>query len=310
MILQALRDGWRTARSFWALALVLYIGNLVVAAGVACAVAWLLEAAAGSSLAPHVLVEGYNATVFSDLRHEGFDYGRTAFGALLVAAPLSLLVNAFLAGGVIGTLMPQDSRVSLWRLAASCVAYLGRFLRLLVLGLLLLLALGGAAALAITVLVPATGWEPATEKDLAEIIGIGILVTLGGGMLLWMAMDYARLWIVRDRMRSSRQALGRGFRLITAHPLATLALQLTPVVLLAATVIIQLLFGIPFRMDSVGGILAVAVPHQVAVFARSWVRLSMIASQIALVNALPPEGGRAQGAPDREAPTGAGPVTV
>jgi len=290
MIRQGLTDGWRTARSFWALAVVLYMGNLSISAGIAWAVAWLLDAASGSSLAVGVLTEGYNYTVISDLRQEGFDYGRTAMGAFLVAAPLSVLLNTLLSGGIIATVLRQASGLKVWNFVAAAVAYAGRFLRLLLLGLLLLLGVAGGVALLLVVLVPAAGWGPVTEKGVVAIAAAGAFMVLFGGTVVWTAVEYARLWVVRDSISSARRALLKGLRLVGTHPLATMTLQLTSVALVAGSVMIQLLLGAPLRMESVGGILAVAALHQGAVLARSFVRLWLIGSQSSVLNAVSPAG--------------------
>jgi len=288
MIRQGLTNGWRTARLFWVMAVVLYLGNLVITAGIAWVVAWLLDAASGASLALDVLTEGYNYTVFTDLRQEGFDYGRTAMGAFLVAVPLSVLLNIFLSGGIIATVLRQASGPKLWTFVAAGVAYAGRFLRLLLLALLLLLAVAGGIALVLAVLVPAAGWEPVTEKGVVEITAAGVLMVLLSGSVVWTALEYARLWVVRGKIRSARRALWNGLRLVGTHPLATMTIQLTGVALVAGTVVIQVLLGAPLRMESIGGILAVAALHQLAVLARSFVRLWLIASQSSLMNAVSP----------------------
>lgn len=285
MIRKCIGNGLTTARSLWGLALLLWGGNIVIAAGVAWAVAWLFESAAGSSLAVDVLTDGYNYTVMRDLRLEGFHYGRTAIATLLIAAPLALLVNTLLMGGVLATLF-EKARVSLWHLIASSVAYAGRFIRLVLLGVgaLLLTATG------LALLVWVNTSSAATDRELAELLGGALVIQLFIGGLVWTALDYARIWIVRDRMGSAWQAFGRGMRMLLLHPLATMTMQLAAVVAAAFTVLLQTLVGTPMGIERLGGIVAIVLLHQTLVFARSYVRLALLCSQVTLTEFFFPSG--------------------
>ena len=285
MIRKSIRNGLTAARSHWGLALVLWGGNIIITAGVAWTVVWLLESAAGASLALDVLTGGYDHTVMRDLRLEGFHYGHTAITLLLIAAPLAVLVNTLLTGGVLATLL-ERSRASLWHLIASCVAYAGRFIRLLLLGV-------GVLLLSATVLVFgvwASTSSASTDKDLAELLIVALALQLFVGGVVWTTLDYARLWIVRDRMGSAWRAFWRGGRMLLRHPLATLTIQLAAAAVAVLTVMLQALLGAPFDMGSPGGIVAVVLVHQGLVFARSYVRLALFSSQISVAELLFPAG--------------------
>jgi len=290
MIWRCLLAGSRAARSFWSLAVLLYLANLLVMAAVVWILAWILAQSADSSPGLAILVDGYNATVFSDLAEQGLSYGRTVLGAFLVAAPLGVILTTALSGGTIAVLAAGKSRWSFWTFLAATIAYAGRFLRLLLLGMLLLLALGAVAAVLLIGLVAVAGWAPETEKGLLEIIGAGVVAFLLCAIVVWTAMDYARLWMVRHRARSSRQALMKAFRFVGMHPVAAGAIQLAGFTMVAGVAGAQLLFGIPWEMGTLEGIVAVVLVHQSAVLLRTGIRLGMIASQLTLVTALVPSG--------------------
>ena len=187
-------------------------------------------------------------------------------------------------------MLPQQSRPSVWVFVASAVAYAGRFLRLLLMGLLLLLPVAVAVALVLLYLVPAIGDGVTTDRTLGEIGSVGLLVIVAAGGVVWTAMDYARVLLIRDRARSSSRSLWRALRLVGVHPLATGTIQLVGFGLLAGTVVLQVIVAVPFPMDSAGGVLSVAVVHQIAVIARAFVRISLIGSQISVTNTVLPPG--------------------
>jgi len=288
MIWRCLLAGGRAARSFWSLAVLLYLGNLLVMAGVVWILAWILSQSADSSLGLASLVSGYNATVFSDLAQQGISYGRMVMGGFLVAAPLGVILTTTLSGGTIAVLAARQSRWSFWTFLAASIAYAGRFLRLLLLGMLLLLALGAAIVLILIALLAVAGWVPETEKEVLEIVGAGAGSLLFFAIVVWTALDYARLWMVHSEARSSRQALMKAFRFIGTHPVAAGAIQLAGITMVVLVAGAQLLFGIPWKMGTLEGVLAVVLVHQGAVLLRTGIRLGMIASQLTLVTGLTP----------------------
>lgn len=202
----------------------------------------------------------------SDLHGVGAGFGAAAQAAVLPDVPalvqLALgaraLAAAFLLGGVYGRLaQPREARSGLRAFAASCGAFLPRFLRL-----------GLAAGMATAALGAAIAAD-------AGVLSLGAIAALA---LLLLVVDCGEIRMVVEDRRSAIGALAAGARFARAHPAAAALLVLN-------VVAIALLAG---AADAAAASAHVAWRHAgraAALAAAVAVQLQYAAARLALVQA-------------------------
>lgn len=302
--------------SFPSLLVWLYLASVALALPLAVVVRDALRADIGASTVDQRLREGF------DLEWHGeFDYAHprglaSTFGpevigplpvlvnleqwldgkilrqhpAILAAGAGFLLVWAFFAGGILDRYAHPAGEHTRARLFRTGGEYWFRYLRLLVLSLLLYLFLFGWVVNPLH-----ARMEDWTRDVLAErtVILLTALVYLLAGLLLVVigaAMDYAKIALVADHRRSAVLALLRGFRFVLARPGKTLGLYLLLVAVAGLAMLLYAWFAPGPGQAGVAALLLAFLCGQLYLLARIAIKLWFLASQTVLYQTVTPAG--------------------
>jgi hypothetical protein len=288
MIATATREGFSAARRAPRLAVTLWLFNLALAlaAGVP---GWLaLKSAIGDLPGADALAGGFSFGVLRDL----VEMRPGLLGGLLLSAAgvafLGLLVGAAATGGALEVLISRDDRPFAHRFGRGAGRFFVRFLRA---GLLVGLAGALAAALLAGPLF-ALGSRMRRESGaevLSNVVSLGAVAVAGLVVLLaLLSLDAARVRVVREDARRVLPPLRSGFAVVLGHPLKWLGTW--GVNALASALALGLYVAFRNAVPAGTGplILSMFLAQQAFVLARSWLRVALLGSEVALVERLRP----------------------
>jgi hypothetical protein len=277
-----LREGWarlRTRAAFAVVAIWLVV-TVVALAIIAPAWAWWSGALAHTIDGARLLGSPNVATLAELFRDSPYGL-RTILAAALAGATLMLVLNPFLAGGLLGALVgepvaPRRGRVA--RFAADGVGYYGPLLRVAL--IVWPIAAAVIAAGAIVAALPfAAGATPVLS--LAASGAVVVAGALGATMLV----DLARARVVHTGSRRAGAAVVAALGIAGRH--------------LPRLVLVALAFGVAFAAagaalvairaglagDTWPSILLGLAAQQAYAFGRTWLRAALMSSELVVVSA-------------------------
>jgi hypothetical protein len=285
--LAPLRTGIREAARQPRLAAALWLVNLVLAGAAAIPAFVVFGDVLNHSPEGDRLLEGFSFGLFVEmLRADG------RFRLLMVFAGvtglLALLANAFTTGGVLDVLTTDDERTFLHRFARGAGHFGGRFLRMGAVAGVVLLVAGGlviAGTKALSRALEDAAWPPTD-------VAIGLLrlvLLLGITVVALVALDLARIRVVREDSRRAVRIYGSSLRLVARHPLATLGLWAgnSLLLLLVAAAYIVLRNVVP--AVTWAGIVFMVAAQQLVMLARASLRVALFAGEIAMLDRISPK---------------------
>jgi hypothetical protein len=288
MIAKVTREGLAAARRPPRLVLTLWLLNLALAlaAGVP---GWLaLRSAIGLLPEADSLRHGFDLSVLVDLveLRPGL-LGGLALSAL-GAACFGLLMGAAATGGALEVLTSRDERPFAHQFGRGAGRFFGRFVRA---GLLAAIVAAVVAGLVAGPLLALSGWlrresglELVTNATGAAALLLGGLAIL----LALLALDAARVRIVREDARRVLPLLRSGFAMVLGHPVKWLGAWGAN----AAMGAVALGLYVAFRNSVPAGtgplVLLMFVAQQAFVVVRSGLRVALLGSEIGLVAHLRP----------------------
>jgi hypothetical protein len=299
MIAAVTREGLGRALRVPRLAVVVWLVNLALAmaAGVP---GWLaLHSALGPLPATDAIGEGLSFSVVADLgeMRPGLlgGLGLSALGA----AFLGLVLGAAVTGGLLEVLMSRDERPFAHRFGYGAGRFFGRFAR----AGLVAVVLGGLAALLAALPFALLGraargsaWEPAR---LAAALATGLAAFLVF-LLALLALDAARILIVRDDLRRVAPALRSGFRVVLGRPIRWLGAWAVNALLVGLAAAAYLALSGALVPPSGPFLLALVLLQQAFALTRAGLRVALLGSEAGLVERLLPRPAE----PPREVPPG------
>ena len=286
MSAKPLLTGLRVATREKRLAVALWLVNLGLAAAAALPAFLVLGDLLAHAPAGDRLLEGFSIGLVAEALHTD-----TRFRLLVPAAAASgvaaLIANAFTTGGVLDVLSTDDRRSFLHRFGRGAGHFAGRFFRM------------GIAA-GITLLVPAAlvmAGTKALRKALADspwpptdvVIALGRLVLLLAiAVTALVALDLARIRVVREDSRRAVRLYGSSLALVLRHPLATLGLWSGNALVLALVIAVYATFRNLVPATTWAGILLMLAAQQAVMLARAGLRVALFAGEMTLVERLLP----------------------
>ena len=281
MVLHATRKGLGLALGNPKLAGILWLCGLAVAAA-AGVPAWIALAAAIGPL-PHAdaLADGMSFGILADLLEMRPGLAQGLALAALGAAGLGLLAGALVTGGVLEVLRTGDPRPLGHRFGRGAFRFFWRFVRAGALALVLGVVLGGllsAPFVALSRRASASAWEPARFANGAAGAAFAFL----GLLIALLALDAARVQIVRDDARRVLPALARGFRAVLGHPVQWMGTWAVNAVLVGAALAVYLLLR--GRLPSAAPLALTVLLQQAFVYTRCLFRTALLGSEMALVD--------------------------
>ncbi len=288
MIVTATREGLVAARRTPRLAVTLWLVNLSLALSAGVPGFLALRSAIGELPGADALRNGFSFEVLFDLVEMQPGLLRGLFLSAVGVAFLGLLVGAAATGGALEVLSSRDERPFAHRFGRGAGRFFARFARA---GLLAGLVAALAAALVGGPLMAVggrmrreSGAEVASQLvSLAAVLLAGLVV-----LLALLALDAARIRIVREDARRVLPLLRSGFAVVLGHPAKWLGTWAVNAALWAVALALYLAFchGVPAGTGLL--VLVMALSQQAFVLTRVWLRVALLGSEIALVERLRP----------------------
>ncbi len=288
MRLAPFRTGLREAAGQPRLAVTLWLVNLVLAAAAAAPAVRMLEDALDYAPEGDRLRQAFSFGIFMEMmRAEPARFG-LALSFAICAAVLGLLANVFTSGGVLDVLTTGDRRRFLHRFGRGAGHFFGRFLRLGIVAGAVLLAAAGLVMAAIRALsrrLEDAAWPP-TDVALGLV---RIALAFGIAVVALVALDLARIRVVRDDSGRAVRLYWSSLGLVLRHPLATLGLWSGNALVLGLVLAAYLAFRNAVPAGTWTGIGLMLVAQQLVMLARAGLRVALFGGEIALVDRLVPK---------------------
>jgi len=302
MILTATREGLASARRIPRLAVTLWLVNLALALSAGVPGFLALQSAIGDLPGADALADGFRLGVLSDLAETRPGLFGWLFFTAAGLALVGLLVGAAATGGVLEVLSSRDDRAFAHRFGRGAGRFFVRFVRA---GLLA----GPVAAVAAALVAgPLMALGVRMRREWGAEVGSG-LVFLGAlllagliVLLVLLALDAARIRIVREDARRVLPLLRSGFAMVLRHPAKWLGTWALNAALWALALALYLAFRHVVPAGTGPLVLVMAVAQQAFVLARAWLRVALLGSEIALVDRLRPLGAPVAAAPPQAVP--------
>ncbi len=282
----ALRGLWRAA-TMPRLALVLWLVNLVLAAVAALPALVRWSSAVADRPEGDRLLQGLSLGLLAEMAHYDGPALTPLVPVLAGVVGVTLLLNAFMSGGALEVLHADDDRRLLHRFGRGGGHFFGRFLRAGLLAAVVAALVGGILAAAVTAVgkrLEDSPWEP-----MAFTIGVIRLVLVGGTLVtVLMALDLARVQIVRDDARRVVRIFFRSLGLALRHPVRVLGLWG-----INGLAILALLVAYGAYRNAVPAatwplIALMALVQQAVMVSRAGLRVALLAGEMALVARIAP----------------------
>jgi hypothetical protein len=284
---EAIRGGFARLWRRGAFAVVATWAIVTILAVVAVAPAWAWwRTALGHTIDGVRLLGSPNVATLVEMLRESPFAARTIVAAAIAAAVLALLLNPFLAGGVIGALVRQppvgelglDARGRGTRFAADGVWLYGPLLRvaLIVWPAAAIAIACGAAAVAIVLVA-----TPVPVLGLAA----GVAVIACGMLAATVIVDLARIHVARTGVRRARAGVLAALRIVGSQLPRLLPVGLAFGTALALGGAVLLAVRGWLSGETWPSILAGVAVQQAHGFARTWLRAGLVASEVVLAEA-------------------------
>ena len=288
MILAATREGLGALRRASRLAVVLWLVNLALALAAGVPGFLALRSAIGLLPGADALGDGFSLGVLVDLLELRPGLLGGLFLSALGVAGLGLLAGAAATGGALEVLMSRDDRPFAHRFGRGAGRFFARFLRA---GLLASLAGALAAALLAGPLLAVSGRmrRESGQEALALFVSLGgVAVAALVVVLSLLALDAARIRIVREDARRVLPLLRSGFAVVLGHPVKWLGTWGLNALLVALALALYVAFRNAVPAGTLPLVLLMVVAQQAFVLARSGLRVALLGSEIALLDRLRP----------------------
>jgi hypothetical protein len=284
--LAPLRSGIREAARQPRLAVFLWLVNLLLAGAAAVPAFVVFGDALRHSPEGDRLLEGFSFGIVVELFRADARLRLLPWFAA-GAGLLALLANAFASGGVLDVLTTDDRRSFLHRFGRGAGHFAGRFLRVGVVAGVVLLVAGAlvvAGTRALATLLEDAAWPPMGVAIV--LVRVGLL--LGIAVVALLALDLARVRVVREDSRRAVRLYGSSLLLIARHPLATLGLWAGNSLLLLLVAGAYLAVRNLVPAATWVGIVFMFAAQQLVMLTRAGLRIALFAGEIALVDRLVP----------------------
>ncbi len=287
-IVRAFSSGLRRASTEPKMILVLYFANLLMALPVAMAFRAVLASGFGSSMTPSTLLGSLDFTTWQDFLTVHRDELSAVFRQISWIVMLSMLVNAFLAGGILTVLKDSRGKFTASSFFGGCGAYLGRFLRLFLLFVIVLLLVG----LLVGGIVGFLG-QALTDNANSEITYIWVQCAMAilfmiPVMLVMMIADYAKVSVVLNDERSMLKSAWKATTFVFRNIFKTFGLELLLVLVAILLFVVYLLIDLSIGMTSDLTIVLMSVIQQLFIASRAWVKVMFFEGELSLYESLQP----------------------
>jgi len=235
----------------------------------------------GASPEAAAVLKRFDLGVFLDLtRSEGVGGLGLMSAAVAAAAGIAVVSSAFAFGGILEVLGSEDDRRSfMHRFFRGGGHFFWRFFRLAIMavvGVALATGLVSALMTALTKPLAESEWEPGFY--LAGAITVAVVLLTASLFLL--ALDYARIRVARDGLRSMLKAYASGLGFVLRHLFTTYGIGIAMLLLEVALVLCYLVYETNAPAAGTwGAIVMLLALQQLVVLGRVFVRVAMVAAE-------------------------------
>ena len=193
---------------------------------------------------------------------------------------LYLLVNVYLAGGIVAALA-AERRVSLRRFMNDAARYFGRYFRLFILLALVLGLLAVAYKFGLSDTIAKLRKNATTDRASSLWHALVIVLWLAVFAFLLMVFDYAKIRTVVDCRRSMLLAAVASVAFALRRCWRTIPLFALNLVIVGALFAVYLLVESQFSSTTIASMIGLFVVQQLSILSRIWMRLSFFSTQLA-----------------------------
>ncbi|MBF8294122.1 MAG: hypothetical protein HW389_667 [Bacteroidetes bacterium] len=287
-ILKAFSSGIRRATSEPRMVLALYVVNLLMALPLAMAFRAVLVSGFGASMAPVELMRGLDFTVFVDFMNVHVEEVSAVLRQISWAIALFMLINSFLAGGILAVLRNEHDKYSISEFFAGCGKYFGRFLRLFFVFAIVLVVLVLIMTFILAMLSKLFIDDSTSEVTYIVLTIVQIKLFFLPVMLLLMIADYSKISIVVNDGRKVLKAAWQSTKFVFSHFFRTFGLELlmllVPIALFAIYVLLDLAIGMTTDLT----IIVMLIIQQLFMVSRAWSKVFFFAGEMSLYQSLQP----------------------
>ena len=248
------------------------------------------------------LLERFHVGIFRDLLIDGGASGLLTLGLIVVAlVVVALPVSVFLSGATLEVLITEDGLPFVQRFLRGGAHFFWRFLRLMILGGVVMILSLAATAIGIDSLVGPlnrSSWPAGGFVALAiEGLAIGLVA-----MYFLLSFDYARIRLALSDRGGVLRAWLSSLVLVARHPVRTYGLAFVFGVLFVGAAAGYLLAVARLGSHTIGLILAGIALQQVFMLVRAALRVGLLAGEMEMYQWLRPAVPSGRAAPDLPAP--------
>jgi hypothetical protein len=287
-ILKACSFGIRRATSEPRMVIALYVINLLIALPLAMAFRAVLVAGFGASMAPVELMRSLDFTAFADFMNVHSEEVSAVLRQVSWAIALSMLINSFLAGGILTVLRNERGTYSISEFFTGCGMYFARFLRLFFVFAILLVVLAASMTFILATLSKLFIEDATSEVTVIVLTIVQIKLFFLPVMLLLMIADYSKISIVVNNERKVLKTVWRSMKFVFSHFFRTFGLELLMVLVVILSFAIYALLDLAIGMTTNLTIIVVLIIQQLFMVSRAWSKVFFFAGEMSFYQSLQP----------------------
>lgn len=287
-ILKAFSNGIRRAISEPRMVLVLYVVNLLMALPIAMAFRAVLVSGFGASMAPAEMMRGLDFTTFVDFMNVHVEEVSAVLRQISWAIAVFMLINSFLAGGILTVLRNEHGKYSISEFFGGCGTYFARFLQLFFVFAIVLFVVVLIMTFILAVLSKVFFEDSTSEVAFIVFTIVQIILFLLPVILLLMIADYSKISIVVNNERRVLKTAWRSTKFVFNKFFRTFGLELlmllVPIVLFAFYLLLDLAIGMTTDLT----IIVMLIIQQLFMVSRAWSKVFFFAGEMSLYQNLQP----------------------
>jgi hypothetical protein len=287
-ILRSFMTALQRASSEPKMVLVLYLLNVLFAIPLAMAWRSVLDLGLGRSMDSSHLMQGLDFQVLQDFMNLHRDGLSVILAQMSWAVFAFMLVNTFLAGGILSALQAPGVKFSASNFFGGCARYFGRFLRLFIVFVILLVIVGLLMMVICAFVVQALGQNAASEITYLWVMIAAVVLFLLPMMLIVMIADYAKVSVVLSDERSMLKSAGRSAQFVFRHLFGTCGLGLLMLLIPIALVAVYLVLDLSIGMATNVTIVLMFIIQQIFMISRSWTKVFFFSGELEFYQMLQP----------------------
>lgn len=296
-ILKAYSSGFKAALNTKKLSATIYIITIMMALILAIPFGSTIEKEAGNSMAFTNLLKDFDYTVYKDFMDQSAKAIQPYIQAAIWMGVFYLIFTIFFEGGILTVLRRKEDKFSLRFFWEASAKYFSRFFRLAIYAMLFQLAAAVVVLGVLSKILSSASDTVQSEASLIYIGLIGIIIYILIFIFLLVVTDYAKVMLVENEEYRPFRTILRSFGFVFRHFLTAYFLYLF------LLVVPILLFIIYFRvedgigMSSGGKIFIIFIIQQVFVWARIFIKIWTLGSELNLYRKFEKKEESAEGEP-------------